>query len=98
MARLARKGFARPGIVLSGDLAPTELISRLKRQVRTDLTVQLASGGWVHPSRLDGVQPGDEVLIHGDTPAGKPIELKVGGHQVLASEGREGEPALVGSE
>ena len=47
------------------------------------MTVEGAA--WVWPQRLDGVQPGDEVLVYADLPAAHPLRLSIAGKPVAAS-------------
>ncbi|HSY41296.1 MAG TPA: hypothetical protein VLA79_17270, partial [Polyangia bacterium] len=46
---------------------------------RSGLKLEVAGAGWVWPSVLNGVQPGDEVLVYADLPPDRPFALKVGG-------------------
>jgi len=92
MARLVRSGFPQQGIVVRGELAPTEILRRLRTDTLSGLKVELAGGAWVQPAVLDGVQPGDEVLVHGEVPQERDIEVRIGGKTVLNA---KGETALV---
>ena len=57
-------GLAHDGVVLDGDLPELILTRRLKRQVLSGITVRVPGASWTWPTRLDGLQPGDEALIY----------------------------------
>jgi tetratricopeptide (TPR) repeat protein len=55
------------------------LSQKLTRATRSGLTVQVDGAGWVWPNVLNGVQPGDEVVVYADLPSDKPFGIKVAG-------------------
>ena len=73
LSRLVTAGLAADGVVLD---APTsgaaELVRRLTHATRSGITIAVEGAGWVWPSVVDGVQPGDEVLVYADLPAERP--------------------------
>jgi tetratricopeptide (TPR) repeat protein len=79
LSRLVTAGLAHDGVVLSADHAPTELARRLTQATRSGISLSVAGAGWVWPSVVNGVQPGDEIVVYADLPAGLPFRLKVGG-------------------
>jgi hypothetical protein len=79
LSRLVTAGLARDGVVVDGDAPAPELLRRLTRATRSGITIAVDGAGWVWPSVVNGVQPGDEVLVYADLPAGTPFRLKVGG-------------------
>ena len=64
---------------LDGNEAPSRLVRRLSHATRSGITIAVDGAGWVWPSVVNGVQPGDEVLVYADVPRGVPFRLKVGG-------------------
>jgi|CXWL01.1.fsa_nt_gi tetratricopeptide (TPR) repeat protein len=72
----------RDGVVLDGAAPLSELARRLATIARSGLEVAVDGATWVWPQRLDGVQPGDEVLIWADLPAALPFRLRLGGQPV----------------
>jgi len=79
LARLVTAGLPRDGVVLDAAQPSEALAGRMTRATRSGLKVEVAGAGWVWPSTLDGVQPGDEVLVYADLPASRPFQVKVGG-------------------
>ncbi|HEX2657520.1 MAG TPA: VIT and VWA domain-containing protein, partial [Polyangia bacterium] len=82
LARLVTAGLARDGVVLDAAQPAAALAGRLTRATRSGLKVEVDGAGWVWPSVLDGLQPGDETLIYADVPANKPFRIKVAGQAV----------------
>jgi outer membrane protein OmpA-like peptidoglycan-associated protein len=76
---LATGGLPRDGAVLDEAL-PAETVSRrLASATISGIKVAVTGAGWVWPERLDGVQPGDQVLVYADLPAGRPFEVVLSG-------------------
>ncbi len=74
------------GVVLAASLPPAEMAGRLGRRAVSGVKVSVPGAAWVHPSRLDGVQAGDELLVaiewKQDPAPGKgeqDIQLELGG-------------------
>ena len=79
LCRLVTSGLPRDGVVLDGTQPAATLARRLTRATRSGVKVEIDGAGWVWPSVLDGIQPGDEVLVYADLPRDRPFALKVGG-------------------
>jgi len=79
LAHLVTAGLVRDGVVLDAEQPAPTLAGRMVRATRSGITVEVSGAGWVWPSVLDGVQPGDETLVYADVPAGKPFTIKVAG-------------------
>jgi hypothetical protein len=93
LAQLVTAGLPRDGMVLDAGqpAAPTmatlaTLARRLTRATRSGLKLEIDGAGWIWPTVLNGIQPGDEVLVYADLPADKPLRVKVAG-QPLALAG-----------
>jgi hypothetical protein len=83
LARLVSAGLPHAGVVLNAALAPGEIARRLGLEARSGLVVQVPGAAWIWPQTIDGVQPGDEVLIYADLPAGQPLKINVGSKAVV---------------
>ncbi len=79
LAALVTAGLPKAGVVLASDASATEDARRLLLSTRAGLKVEVPGAAWVWPTQLDGVQPGDEVLVYADLPAQTPLQVKVGG-------------------
>jgi hypothetical protein len=86
LAQLVTAGLARDGVVLDGGQPASALARRLTRATRSGLKLEVEGAGWTWPSVINGVQPGDEILVYADLPADKPLRLNVAG-QPLALTG-----------
>ena len=82
LSRLVTAGLAQDGVVLNADDAAPELVRRLTHATRSGLTIAVDGAGWVWPSVVNGVQPGDEILVYADLPPAVPFRLKVAGAPV----------------
>lgn len=78
LTRLTRDPERATGILVDAALPPAELVDRLRRPTLTDLRVTVPGSRFTWPERLDGVQPGDTVLVYADLPAGQPLEVQLG--------------------
>jgi hypothetical protein len=84
MKQLVRGTLPQDGVVLDGAQAASEIARRLARTTVSGVSVAVPGAKWVWPRRLDGVQPGDDVLVFVDLPpsalpAGQPLTVKLGG-------------------
>jgi tetratricopeptide (TPR) repeat protein len=68
----------------AGPLA--EIGRRLTLACRSGIQVAVDGAAWVWPERLDGVQPGDEMLVYADLPASRPLRLTLTGRPVAVGE------------
>ena len=82
--RLVRGTLTEDGVVLDGEAPAALLAQRMGQTTRSGVEVDVPGAAWVWPSRLDGLQPDDEVLIFADLPqgklgAGKPLTVNLKG-------------------
>jgi tetratricopeptide (TPR) repeat protein len=91
LRKIVRGNLSWDGLVLDGDQPLVELARRLGQTTISGLEVDVPGARWVWPSRLDGVQDGETVLVYADLPAasaqGKPVTVTLSGplrqtHQV----------------
>ena len=82
LSRLVTAGLAHDGVVLNADEAAPELVRRLTHATRSGITISVDGAGWVWPSVVNGVQPGDEILVYADLPPAVPFRLKMAGAPV----------------
>lgn len=79
LKRIVTAGLPRDGVVADGGLEPGELARKLTQATRSDLAVEVEGSAWSWPKMLDGVQPGDEVMVYAEIPEGRPFKVKIGG-------------------
>jgi hypothetical protein len=85
LSRLVTSGLARDGVVLDATRPAGLLAHKLTRATRSGIKLEIEGAGWVWPNVLNGVQPGDELLVYADLPADKPLRVKVGGAPLALS-------------
>jgi Vault protein inter-alpha-trypsin domain len=83
--RMARGTLSHDGVVLDAEQPVAELAKRLGQSTVSNVKVEIAGAEWVWPRTLDGVQPGDEVLVFAELGAknalapGKPLAITLTG-------------------
>ncbi len=82
LKRVATSGLPRDGAVLDGGQDVTEVARRLNLATRSGIAVDVEGARFFYPRRIDGAQPGDEVLIYAELDAESPMRLSVGGAKV----------------
>jgi outer membrane protein OmpA-like peptidoglycan-associated protein len=83
---LATGGLPRDGAVLDETLPAATVSRRLASATISGIKVAVTGAGWVWPERLDGVQPGDQVLVYADLPARRPFEVVLSGARTQRQE------------
>jgi len=83
---LATGGLPRDGAVLDEGLPAATISRRLASATISGIKVAVTGAGWVWPERLDGVQPGDQVLVYADLPARRPFEVVLSGARTQRQE------------
>jgi hypothetical protein len=79
LSRLVTAGLPQDGIVLNSDEGAESAVRRLTRATRSGITIAVDGAGWVWPNVVNGVQPGDEILVYADLPPEVPFRLKIAG-------------------
>lgn len=86
LRELTTGNLTHDGQSIDGTTSLDEIARRLTRACRSGIKVAVEGAGWIWPETLDGVQPGDEVLVYADVPAGKPFRLSLDGRPVTLGE------------
>jgi tetratricopeptide (TPR) repeat protein len=92
--KLVRGNLTQSGIVLDDSLTVDKIVARIGQTTVSGVEVNVPGAKWVWPSRLDGLQPDDEILVVADLPqlaASSPMTVQLKGkldqtHQVALSE------------
>ncbi|ACY15666.1 VIT domain-containing protein [Haliangium ochraceum] len=83
--RLVRGTRAHDGVVLDAESPAKTLAERLSQTTVSGIEVAVPGAAWVWPHTLDGVQPGDELLVFaqldsaGALAASKPMQVQLSG-------------------
>jgi len=83
---LATGGLPHDGAVLDDALPAATVARRLASATVSGIKVAVTGAAWVWPERLDGVQPGDQVLVYADLPARRPFEIVLSGARTQRQE------------
>lgn len=70
------------GIVLDARMELTTIVERLGKATRSGIGVSVTGAEWVWPESLDGVQPGDEVLVFAQLPPEAAFEVSLTGAEL----------------
>jgi hypothetical protein len=77
--KLVTAGLAHDGIVADASGGVASLVRKLESGTKSDVAVVVEDAKWSYPTHLDGVQPGDEVLVYAELSEGAPLRVRVGG-------------------
>jgi hypothetical protein len=86
LKKLATAGLAHDGIVLDGGQDFAAIDRRLGLATRSGIKVEVKGARWSWPTRLDGVQAGDEVLVYADLASDLPVQVSLDGVEQPAVE------------
>lgn len=78
LRKLVTAGLPRDGVVAEAASGAEAIMGRLATMTRSAIPVRIEGARWVWPSELNGVQPGDEVLVYADVPEGQEVRVRVG--------------------
>jgi tetratricopeptide (TPR) repeat protein len=76
---LANAGLAKGGVVIDGSTPEEEMVRRLSEATVSGVEVKVEGASFVFPSKLDGLQAGDEALVYANVPESSPVRISVGG-------------------
>ena len=82
LKELTAGNLAHDGQHIDGTAPLAEIARRLTLACRSGIQVAAEGAAWVWPETLDGVQPGDEVLVYADLPSDRPLRLTLDGKPV----------------
>jgi len=95
-SRLVTSGLAHDGIVAAGTTGMDTLVRRLEEGTRSGVTVAVEGASWAYPSKLDGVQPGDEALVYAELASpDAPLRVSIAGGAARAIDATPASGALV---
>lgn len=80
--QLTRDGLDTDGVVLDARMELPQIVDRLGKATRSGIKVNVPGAEWVWPRTLDGVQPGDEILIYAQLPPERELQIELEGAQV----------------
>jgi hypothetical protein len=84
----------RGGIVADGAQPLDAIWRRLATRAHT-LAIQVEGARWWHPTRLEGVQSGDEALVYAEVPPSQPtVRVTLGGRSVALTPASAERPLL----
>jgi hypothetical protein len=77
--KLVTAGLAHDGVVVAANDGADNMVRRLEAGTKSDVAVAVEGASWSYPTHLDGVQPGDEVLVYAELDPGAPVRVKLAG-------------------
>ncbi len=82
LRRLASGGLTNSGVVVDDELPSSVLARKLNSATYSGIKLAVPGANWVWPVTLDGVQPGDSVLVYADLPHDQKLVVQVEGAAV----------------
>src|SRR5262249_33390763 len=73
---------------LDDTMGPRQIARRLESATYSNIGITVPKASWVWPTRLDGIQPGDQVLVYADLPAAEPLVVHIEGARAGQHPGR----------
>ena len=67
-----------PGVVIDARLDDVAMVHKLRTEAFEALDVHVPGATWVWPERVEGVQPGDELLVYAELPQGTAMSVGLG--------------------
>lgn len=93
--KLVTAGLAHDGVVVSANDGVATLVRRLQAGTRSNVALAVEGATWSYPTKVDGVQPGDEVLVYAELPEGAPLRVRVGDRDLSPIEAAAADRPLV---
>lgn len=80
---MVHAGLARDGVVLDAKIGVVGVTTRLAEQTSSGIPIKVEGATWWWPRTLDGLQAGDEVVIHAELTQGAngALRVNVGGQE-----------------
>lgn len=79
LQRLVAGPLPRSGVLLSPSLDPERVAARLVQPTLDGLRLAVPGARWWSPTRLDGLQPEDHVVIYAELPESQPLTVQLSG-------------------
>ncbi|MBW2278155.1 MAG: TonB family protein, partial [Deltaproteobacteria bacterium] len=76
LAAITRGNLESDGVITDARLTPRSIAIKLLRATRSGVAVTVPGAKWVWPETLDGVQPGDQILIYAELKSGQPFKIR----------------------
>lgn len=82
LSAIVRGAVAESGVVVPIEEGRAGIARRLGTTTLPRMDVAVDGASFVHPKRLEGAQPGDEVLVHAELDPASSARLRIGGTSV----------------
>jgi tetratricopeptide (TPR) repeat protein len=79
LRRLVAGPLPSAGVLLRADVPPERIAARLRQPTLMGVRLTVPGARWWSPTRLDGLQPDDHVLVYADLPEGEPLRVQISG-------------------
>ena len=79
LLKLVRNQLPHDGVVVQSTDLPSAIARRLDESTRSGIAVQVEGASWSWPTKLDGVQAGDEISVYAEVPAAQPVRVALDG-------------------
>lgn len=76
--RLVSGNFAHDGMVVDASLGIGNALHRMTTSTLSNVAINVPGAKWFWPNHLEGVQPGDQILVYADMPDGAPFSFSLG--------------------
>lgn len=86
LAALTTAGLPRDGIVADARLGVPHIVDKLLRATSSGVQVEVEGSTFCWPRTLDGVQPGDEVLVFAELPPGAAMRVVLTGDDTVRTQ------------
>ena len=93
--KLVTAGLAHDGVVVAANDGASALVRRLEAGTRSNIAVAVEGATWSYPTKLDGMQPGDEVLVYAELPEGAPLRVRIGDREPSSIDAKAADRPLV---
>lgn len=74
-----------PGVVIDAKSDDRDTVHKLRTVAFEALDVHVPGATWVWPERVEGVQPGDELLVYAELPVGTTMQVGLGGEDAQST-------------
>ncbi len=79
LLRLVRNQLPHDGVVVQATELPSTIARRLDESTRSGIAVQVEGATWSWPTKLDGVQAGDEISVYAEVPTSQLVKVVLDG-------------------